>query len=119
MGFLDSRRQIGEMNSGVIPIAGVSNNDIRNLAGSGLTTIISAAQNTAGLILRSLVVTTGGGDRLAMVYIGGHPMIKPELRAGTDNWSLGTEWLLRDNEALEIHANAGGCRAYATWTPMA
>jgi len=112
-------RRVGANSSGVVSLASVSRTNVGNLNPGAGTTIISAIQNTNGVIVRSLVIGGDvGGNSMALVAVDGVFVATATMLNNIELWSMPDDLLLSPGQVLSAVAGSATVDAMATWDDL-
>lgn len=112
-------RRIGANSSGVVSSATATASNVSNLVAGAGTTIISAIQNTNGVVVRSLVI---GGDQGSnskiLIAVDGVYIETAVCLNNSELWTMPDEWILKPGQVLSAIASASTVDAMATWDDL-
>lgn len=111
--------RIGANDSGKITLGTASSANITALNGAGTNTVITAAQNTDGIIVRTLVVVGKMGTNTRVVVYGDNiPLFGFGVSDNQEPWNVDREFILPAGVALEIATSQNSSAARATWDDL-
>lgn len=112
-------RRVGANNSGAVSLSSSSDNNVKNLSAGAGTTIISAVENSTGVIVRSLIVGGNSGNhRSALIAVDGVYVMTATMENSLELWTMADELILQPGQVLSAVANNSGCDAMATWDEL-
>lgn len=116
---LQNTVRIGANDSGKVTLGTATTNQITALAGGGTNTVITAAENTNGIIVRTLVAVGKIGTNTRFVVYGDTiPLFGFGVQDNRECWNVEREFILPAGVALEIAASQNTCAARATWDDL-
>lgn len=119
MAQLKNAMRLGGNDSGKIGLSQTSTNNISALNGGGAIDVITAAQNTGGVIVRTLVVTGRmGTNARGLVYADSTPLFSAHLLDNRETWNADREIILPAGVALSVAVTNSNCSARATWDDL-